>query len=418
MTKATPKVHRGYTMKKQAGGQANKKEGRGRLDTMDGRLPNFGERIEASGRRSYFYSAKINNKHCFKSFGAGLTREQAKALYTAFAGKVAVWKMNGCQPGEANPFQRAESVTAPKFSRLFENYLVQRIRTETNRPEDREKYLRWQARKYFGEFWNKRVDLITPSDVVALRDSFGAKHHSANRCLQTLSACFKWATTSVDGQPPVYKGGNPAAGVTKYEEHGRERYLSPTEMNRLYDGLADEPSQDLKDYLVIALETGVRKMAILSAKWEDVKSQACWIIPRASSKSGKSYPVSLSPEVVKVFQRRRRENPDSRFIFPGRSGGHRSDLYLEWDGFRKRCGFPDVRLHDIRRTTGANLAQSGASAFVLRDALGHVSLSSVEFYARLNHQAVTKALANSREYSRREMLAARKNNRQLKAVNS
>ena len=406
-------------MKKQAVGQHVQ-----RTNLMDARFPNFGERIEGSGRRSYFYSCKINGKHFFHSFGAGLSRQEAKTLATVLVGRIGVWKQNGCPDTEASPFHRAKRYGTPKFSEIFEAYIAQHVRTSANRPKKAEAAVRWMAGKYFGAFWDKRVDLISTNDIVELKKSFGEKKHSANRCVQTLKAIFRWATKSVDGKPPLWRGESPAASVTLFPEVGREEYLSPDELDTLYRELEREPSQDLRDFLVIALDTGVRKMNIVGARWEHVSEEAAsWKIPL--SKSGKSYFVSLSPDAVKIFQRRRRDNerdsldPDNPrpYVFPSRLGGHRGGLFHEWDKFRQRCGFPHIRLHDLRRTCGAQLAMSGANTFSIQRILGHASAGAVAFYAKLSDEAAKAALAKSLRYRQTKMIAARKATKRLQAVN-
>ena len=49
---------------------------------------------------------------------------------------------------------------------------------------------------------------------------------------------------------------------------------------------------------------------------------------------------------------------------------------------------PDARLHDIRRTVASNAGAAGASAFAIRDMLGHSSLAMSNRYVRLSAPAV------------------------------
>ena len=63
----------------------------------------------------------------------------------------------------------------------------------------------------------------------------------------------------------------------------------------------------------------------------------------------------------------------------------------QWLQFRRRCGFPDVRLHDLRRTKGAYAAISGVSLQKIGGMLGHKSLGSTQIYARLSEESVQDA---------------------------
>jgi hypothetical protein len=68
------------------------------------------------------------------------------------------------------------------------------------------------------------------------------------------------------------------------------------------------------------------------------------------------------------------------------------DVKREWQEFRRRAKFPDVRVHDIRRTHGSYMALGGASLPIIGDALGHAAGSDqTAIYARLNRDAQREA---------------------------
>ena len=71
---------------------------------------------------------------------------------------------------------------------------------------------------------------LAPGDVVRMHRTIGQVHRStANRLTILLAHFFEWAQAS--GYVP--KGHNPARGVKKFSEAGRERYLSTEELSRL-----------------------------------------------------------------------------------------------------------------------------------------------------------------------------------------
>jgi integrase len=56
-----------------------------------------------------------------------------------------------------------------------------------------------------------------------------------------------------------------------------------------------------------------------------------------------------------------------------------------WENVRKGAGVKDLRVHDLRRAFATRGAGLGASAVVLRDALGHKTLQMTSRYiARQN----------------------------------
>jgi len=128
------------------------------------------------------------------------------------------------------------------------------------------------------------------------------------------------------------------------------------------------------------------------------------------SKSGEGYEVNLMPAALKILERRRREIAETEpFVFPSRAkSGHIMDVKKRWIEFRKRCGFPDVRLHDLRRTRGSYLAVAGVSLQQIGAALGHKSLGSTEIYSRLHNEAISKALEAGDAMMKSMTRAARK----------
>ena len=61
-----------------------------------------------------------------------------------------------------------------------------------------------------------------------------------------------------DGRIHFWPVDNPAKDVALFDETKRERFLQPDELLRFNEALANEPSADLKDLLVLAITTGAR----------------------------------------------------------------------------------------------------------------------------------------------------------------
>jgi integrase len=63
-----------------------------------------------------------------------------------------------------------------------------------------------------------------------------------------------------------------------------------------------------------------------------------------------------------------------------------------WGRVRKRAGIEDVRLHDLRRTVGSWMAESGVSLLVIGKTLDHSNPVTTQIYARLSQDPVREAL--------------------------
>jgi len=81
------------------------------------------------------------------------------------------------------------------------------------------------------------------------------------------------------------------------------------------------------------------------------------------------------------------------FVFCGaKTGRHLVNIDKPWQAVRKVAGIEDVRLHDLRRTVGSMLAQSGVSLLVIQKTLNHATPAATMVYARLHQDPVRKAL--------------------------
>ena len=223
-----------------------------------------------------------------------------------------------------------------------------------------------------------RVGALTHHHVVTLHHKIGetAGHTMANRCIDSLRGALNHAKKHDRINFP--SSGNQAEGIERYPEPARERFLLPAELVRLREALAAAP-QDIHDLVELALYTGARKSALLTAAWSEFNlAQALWTVPAAHSKNGKPYTIPLLPQALAILQRRLAAYPSlPRLFFLSESGAERG-----WQAVRDAAKLPDVRFHDLRRTHGAALASSGASLHLVGQALGHSSTRATAVYAR------------------------------------
>ena len=100
---------------------------------------------------------------------------------------------------------------------------------------------------------------------------------------------------------------------------------------------------------------------------------------------------------VRVLRRWLRERPDdgSGVLFVSSHGGqtNRSTFARLWQRLAKAAGLPAVKWHPhvAKHTTGTLLARGGASAFLIRQHLGHRSISSSQVYCTVSDQDASAA---------------------------
>ena len=192
---------------------------------------------------------------------------------------------------------------------------------------------------------------------------------------------------------------NPAQGVkVAGAKVMRDRFLQPEELPRFFASLADEPSEAMRDFILLALLTGARKENVCSMHWNEINlDSAVWRIPR--TKNGEPQSVTLCPEAIKILEVREGATALG-FVFPG-SGktGHIVEPRKAVERVMARADIPfgrnvenGVTLHDLRRTLGSWQARTGASMLVIGKSLNHKSHQATAIYARLDLDPVRQSV--------------------------
>lgn len=161
----------------------------------------------------------------------------------------------------------------------------------------------------------------------------------------------------------------------KTRERARVRFLEHAEAQRL---MAELP-EHIRRVVLFILTTGLRKKEAFGLTWDKVRSGSVFVVV----KGGYERDVVLSPEAALVLA----ETPrTARYVFDT------TNWRKEFDAARMRAGIPDIRWHDLRHTLATWLGQAGASLEVIRDQLGHSSISVTQKYRHVVSSEVRAAL--------------------------
>ena len=172
---------------------------------------------------------------------------------------------------------------------------------------------------------------------------------------------------------------NPAAGIEPYPERKRDRVPTDDELAavlNVLDAASNKPQVPLLFKLL--LFTGCRTSEWRTAEWSWIDADGRTLrLPDA--KAG-ARPVALSSVVQAILADAPRM---SRFVIPDDTGEaplSSASVSHAWETVRKVAGVEDLRVHDLRHAYATRGAGLGASAVVLRDALGHKSLQMTSRY--------------------------------------
>lgn len=277
--------------------------------------------------------------------------------------------------------------------------------------EEYERLLRVHILPKFG---TRRIVDIKRVDIARLHAALSDRPFAANRALALISSIWNWAARREE----VAFTNNPAKGIERNPEHGRERFLKAKEFLRLGDVLrtaetkgipwsidrtkptakhvAKSGSQHtiIDPFAVAAIRllilTGARLREILHAQWDHVDFER-GILFLQDSKTGKK-PVYLSAAAMSVLHNLPRLEGNPHIIPGEKEGAPRVDLKRPWTAIRKTAGFEAFRIHDLRHSFASLGAGASLGLPVIGKLLGHAHAATTHRYAHLDADPMRRAV--------------------------
>jgi integrase len=257
---------------------------------------------------------------------------------------------------------------------------------------------------------NAAAAKITRAEVARLHLGNRHKPYMANRMLAVVGSMYSFG--SIRGLVP--EGCNPAKGIERYGEQGRERYLTDAEFARLGEALREAetigiPWQDngprskhapkspenrrtvLSPHATGAIRllvlTGCRHREILDLRWSEVDfGRGMLLLP--DSKTGRK-PVILNGAALQALKGLPRAGD---FVVAGAyPKSPRADLRKPWRLVSRRAGLSGVRLHDLRHSFASIGAGGGLGLPLLGKLLGHTQAATTMRYAHLDSAPLRRA---------------------------
>lgn len=236
---------------------------------------------------------------------------------------------------------------------------------------------------------SKAAALAKANAVAMPKTAKTPKVYEANRTVALASKMFAlaelWAMVPA-GHP------NPCKGVPKAKEVKRDRWVEPTELPKLAAAIDAETNPYARAALWLYMLTGCRKSELLGARWDDVKEDRK-VLRLAETKNGKPHEIPLAPAALAMISAMPKQDGNP-YLFPSPRVEARpmEDIRTAWNRVRATAGVQDVRLHDLRRTVGSWLAQSGNSLHLIGRVLNHSNTSTTAVYARFAQDTVREAM--------------------------
>jgi integrase len=381
--------------------------GKDRGFLWDDALAGFGVGAFPTGRKVYVAQYRQNGRSRRVTIGehGRLTPDEARSQAKTILGAVET----GADPIEERRAARAVRT----FREMADDFLRLHVATKrkSRTGEEYERLLRLYVLPAIGA---RRVLDVRRADIARLHGAMAATPRAANHALALVSAIWNWAAR----RDEVAAADNPAKGVERYPEQGRERFLTSDELARLGAALtegeavglayeldetkpgakhapkADRRRVKLDPFAVAAIRllilTGARLREILDARWSQVDLER-GILFLADSKTGKK-PIYLSAAAQAVLAALPRIEGNPHIIAGAKDGAPRADLKKPWAAVRRAAGLEGVRLHDLRHSFASVGAGASMGLPIIGKLLGHSQAATTARYAHLDADPLRRAV--------------------------
>lgn len=366
----------------------------------DLKTPSLQIGIGATGVKTFVLSKRINGVPERIKLGRypDMSIEQARKMAMELNGQIATGK----NPADAKRERRDEMTLEDLFHLYMKRYAIPHaLRTAEAMRENfavylgkldapRKKHGRERVKPAGAVDWSKKkISTITQKDVANLHHQLGSKTGKviANRVIELLRAVYNRCI-----KLRLISSFNPAEGIEPFKEVSRDRYLNEDEIPQLFVGLEHESEQN-RDFFLLALLTGARKANVLSIRWQDIDfNLGHWRVSGEKSKNGQAMIIPLTKGAAEILLRRQKTS-ESEFVFPGTGvKGYMTSPKAAWKRVVTRAGIENIRPHDLRRSLGSWMANTGASMVIIGGALGHKDPQSTKVYARLAVNPIKSAM--------------------------
>jgi integrase len=345
--------------------------------------------ITSKGLRTWYVYRWVKGKPQRVRIGEypGISIEQARKRAEEINALIA----SGQDPNDAVRARKGEMTFGDLFAWYLETYAKEH-NLSWRRDEKRfENHLAELAKVPLSEITKEMVAKIH-STVAKTSKGNNVKSgvYGANRVLALISGVF-----NIGIKFGKFAGPNPAKGLPPFREQSRERRLEPSEIPSFLAALEAEPSELMRDFVFISLFTGARRANVLAMRWDEIDfTRRTWRIPM--TKNGTAQVLPLGPEEVEILVRRKQDS-DSPWVFPASrsASGHFTKPDAGWKRILARAGIKELRIHDLRRSLGSWMVDTGASLPLIGKTLNHQSHQTTLIYARLSLDPVREAKARA-----------------------
>ena len=158
----------------------------------------------------------------------------------------------------------------------------------------------------------------------------------------------------------------------------------------------------VRDIVVMGFYTGMRLNEIVNMKWKNVNltTRTITVGDEEFVTKGKNQRfIPISDEAFQIFLKIQKSifmnKKIYEYVFCKNNGDNFTGDYFS-KRFKRACKAAEmdkgIHFHSLRHSFASNLAQQGVSLYVIKELLGHSSISTTEIYSHLNLDTLREAI--------------------------
>lgn len=260
------------------------------------------------------------------------------------------------------------------FSEMMERYMKEQAHRKALSSHIREHGCLGHLLPVFGEEILARITPKMIAEYKVKRRQEGAAASTLNKEIGTMRHAFNIAI-----QEWEWCRENPVSRVTMEPVHNQiDRWLTDAEEKALIEA---SPNW-LREILLFALNTGMRRGEILALQWRDVDFTR-GVLVVMKSKNHERRTIPLNNQVFELLMTKQNRGPKGPFVFSTSCGtaiDGRNLARAFYDAL-ETSGIENFRFHDLRHTFATRLAQRGVDIYKVQRLLGHKSPAMTQRYA-------------------------------------
>ena len=170
------------------------------------------------------------------------------------------------------------------------------------------------------------------------------------------------------------------------ENNERIRYLTRDEAKNLLSVC----SGYMRDIVIVALCTGMRRGEILSLKWSQIREGFIYL---TQTKSDNARQIPLNQTLIELLATLPRHLKSEYIFVNPKTGTRYIDTSNGFNATVERAGIVDFHFHDLRHTFASWLVMAGKPLKVVQELLGHKDIKTTMRYAHLADEQLIEGVA-------------------------